>query len=324
MNPLVSIIIPCFNAADCVSEAIESALGQTYRNIEVIVIDDGSTDASLEKIKAFGERIRFETGPNRGGCAARNRGIELAQGEYIQFLDADDLLELKKIENHLPELAGDPRKTTVSEWLESDFETGKTLRHCKWPDEDWRRWLLLQALQTSAPLHLRENLIAVSGFRVGLKCCQEKDLHLRLARNGIEFHQLPFIGYTQRLKPGSVSANSLKTLQIRHELLWRIRETFEPGSAIERTWAPLYSEALAVAGRQLWKCGKKFEALTAFKRARDANFGRVVTQGNFTERLRVRLAAEAASLLSIFGGTNQSDREAASMLRGSDMGQVQT
>ncbi len=97
----VSIIIPCYNAEKYVAEAIQSALDQTYPHCEVIVIDDGSTDGSLEVIKCFGDKIRWETGPNRGGCAARNRGLELAQGEWIQFLDADDLISAEKIERQM-------------------------------------------------------------------------------------------------------------------------------------------------------------------------------------------------------------------------------
>lgn len=96
-TPLVSIIIPCYNAENYVAEAIQSALDQIYPNCEIIVIDDGSTDGSLEVIKSFGDKIRWETGPNRGGCGARNRGLELAKGEWIQFLDADDLIEQNKI-----------------------------------------------------------------------------------------------------------------------------------------------------------------------------------------------------------------------------------
>lgn len=98
---LVSIIIPCYNAEQYVGEAIQSALDQTYVNREVIVIDDGSTDGSLEIIKSFGERIRWETGRNRGGCTARNRGLELARGEWIQFLDADDLISPEKLQKQL-------------------------------------------------------------------------------------------------------------------------------------------------------------------------------------------------------------------------------
>jgi glycosyltransferase involved in cell wall biosynthesis len=106
--PLVSVIIPCYNAKNHVAEAIESALGQTHSNCEVIVIDDGSTDGSLDVIKRFVDRIRWATGPNRGGCAARNSGLQLAKGEYIQFLDADDRMNADKIEVQLAALENAP------------------------------------------------------------------------------------------------------------------------------------------------------------------------------------------------------------------------
>jgi glycosyltransferase involved in cell wall biosynthesis len=76
-----------------VARAIQSVLDQDYPNLEVIVIDDGSTDGSLDVIKSFGDRIRWQTGPNRGACAARNRGLGLTEAEYVMFLDADDYVE---------------------------------------------------------------------------------------------------------------------------------------------------------------------------------------------------------------------------------------
>lgn len=91
--PLVSIVIPCFNREAFVCKAITSALEHNYPNKEVIVIDDGSTDGSLNVIRSFGATVHWETGPNRGACAARNRGLVLAKGSYVQFLDADDYLE---------------------------------------------------------------------------------------------------------------------------------------------------------------------------------------------------------------------------------------
>ena len=100
-NKLVSVIIPCFNSARWIGEAIASCLQQTYAPIEIIVINDGSTDNSLEIIKAFGGAITWETGVNRGGDYARNRGFVLAQGDYIQYLDSDDYLLSDKIINQL-------------------------------------------------------------------------------------------------------------------------------------------------------------------------------------------------------------------------------
>jgi len=105
---LVSIIIPCYNAQAYVAEAIRSALDQSYPHCEVIVIDDGSSDGSLEIIKGFGDQIRWESGPNMGGCAARNRGFSLSRGAWIQFLDADDRLSPTKISAQMEALDRQP------------------------------------------------------------------------------------------------------------------------------------------------------------------------------------------------------------------------
>ena len=92
-RPDISIVIPCFNAAPWVARAIESVLAQDGVSTEVIVVDDGSTDRSLEAIRVYEDRIRIQTGPNRGACRARNEGLALARADYVMFLDADDYLE---------------------------------------------------------------------------------------------------------------------------------------------------------------------------------------------------------------------------------------
>ena len=106
---LISILIPCFKAERWIAQAIESALAQTWPEKEVIVVDDGSTDGSLEVIKSFGDRIRWETGPNRGGNAARNRLLELARGEWLQYLDADDYLLSNKVTEQMEFLPCTPK-----------------------------------------------------------------------------------------------------------------------------------------------------------------------------------------------------------------------
>ena len=98
---LVSAIIPVYNCERYLAEAIESVLNQTYQPIEVIVINDGSTDDTEAVAKRFDSSIRYYAHPNKGLGATRNRGVELAQGHFIAFLDADDLWVADKIERQM-------------------------------------------------------------------------------------------------------------------------------------------------------------------------------------------------------------------------------
>lgn len=105
--PLVSIIIPVFNSERYLVETINSALAQTWPNKEIIIVDDGSTDNSLAIAKSFNDpAVRTFKQENKGASAARNKGLLEAKGEYIQFLDADDLLNNVKVEAQVRLLAG--------------------------------------------------------------------------------------------------------------------------------------------------------------------------------------------------------------------------
>ena len=118
----VSVVIPCFNAEATVADTIESALAQTWEDLEIIVIDDGSTDSSTNVLRSFGNRIRANFGPKRGASAARNTGTTLATGAYIQYLDADDLLAPEAIERRLAALNENGADVAYSDWQR--FETG--------------------------------------------------------------------------------------------------------------------------------------------------------------------------------------------------------
>jgi glycosyltransferase involved in cell wall biosynthesis len=140
-KPLVSIIIPAYNAAKFIAETIQSAKAQTWANIEIIVIDNGSTDNTQEVIEGFKADIMLlKLADNKGAAAARNAGLSVAKGQYIQFLDADDLLSADKIESQLKVLnqlttqlatcktvhfnnGDDPKKTEPTRsWFDKDID----------------------------------------------------------------------------------------------------------------------------------------------------------------------------------------------------------
>ena len=101
-NKRVSIIVPNYNGGNTIEECINSVLNQTYQNFEIIVVDDGSTDNSIEILRKYtNENIKIIYQPNKGASSARNHGIKYATGDYIQFLDADDTLSPNKIESQI-------------------------------------------------------------------------------------------------------------------------------------------------------------------------------------------------------------------------------
>lgn len=113
---LVSIVIPCFNAARFLEEAVRSALAQSYGLVEIIIVDDGSTDGTAGIIHSFGSAIRAEFGPNRGASAARNLGTQRARGEFIQYLDADDVLPPEAVEQRVRVLEESGGDVAYSDW----------------------------------------------------------------------------------------------------------------------------------------------------------------------------------------------------------------
>lgn len=108
MDPLVSVIIPVYNGERFLREAVQSVLGQKHSSVEIIIVDDGSTDGTATVARSFPSTVRYLHQTNQGPAAARNRGIEHAQGSLIAFADADDLWPAGKLELQLPFLIKDP------------------------------------------------------------------------------------------------------------------------------------------------------------------------------------------------------------------------
>lgn len=147
MTPLVSILIPCYNAAPWLAATLESALAQTWPRLEIILIDDGSTDHSVAVARRYEPRgVRIATQLNAGASAARNHALRVAHGDFIQFLDADDLLAPDKIELQLRCLGAAPAgMIAAGPWGRFENDPASALF---FPEENWRdaahaEWLAL-------------------------------------------------------------------------------------------------------------------------------------------------------------------------------------
>ena len=212
MSVVVSIIIPCFNGEAYVSEAIGSALAQTYADKEVIVIDDGSTDRTLDIVKSF-RQVQWISGPRRGGGAARNEGLRLARGQLVQFLDADDLLHPRKLEIQVPLVAKAPGAVSFCDVSVVDMATGRPIEVLASHEPTSVRRCCFDKIQTSAPIHWKSDLDALGGFTEGLDCAQEFDLHLRQSCSGIHFSHTPQVLVTMRRRAGSVSSDYARVMK---------------------------------------------------------------------------------------------------------------
>jgi len=190
-QPLVSILIPCYNCENWVKQAVESGLNQTYPNIEIIVVDDGSTDRSFEILRQFLPRIRLETGPNRGGNIARNRAFELSAGEYIQYLDADDYLEPDKVARQVQFLEETKADVVYGDWRyrrhlpDSRFsyfdkiEIGGVQQDILASLVSGRWWIF-----PGAVLYRRRVVNEVGGWDETLRAAQDRDFFTSVALSG--------------------------------------------------------------------------------------------------------------------------------------------
>ncbi len=215
-HPLVSVIIPCFNATKYIGLAIESALNQTYKNLEIIIINDGSTDNSEEIIQHYQKldnRLIYLTQQNQGVSLTRNRGIETAKGDLIAFLDSDDAWEPENLEIKVKELISDPEV----HWVFSDMYLA---------DESFTKTEILEGVNTedildSLLLRRGEIIHAPSGIVLKKECftqtgirfdpratpTEDLDLCIRISAKGYQGKYVPGVLWTYRVLSGSLSRN---------------------------------------------------------------------------------------------------------------------
>jgi len=193
-NVAISVIIPTYNRAGYVGQAIESALSQTGVRAQVIVIDDGSTDDTAKAVAPYLDRILYVRQSNQGPAAARNHGLRLAQAEYVAFQDSDDYYLPGVLEALHSTLAARPELGAVQGGLEMVDETGERLRvEEPWheaPKLDLETALRLKPVYLQAMLVRKEWAERVGGFDITFHQGEDVDFLIRLVAAGCSIEWL--------------------------------------------------------------------------------------------------------------------------------------
>ena len=185
-KPLVSVIIPTFNRGYCLEESIRSVLEQSFIDFELVVVDDGSTDNTSELVRRFPavKLIRLEE-KNRGVSFARNRGVVEAQGDWVGFLDSDDLWEQGKLATQVKWIERHPDLQAVYTdeiWIRNGVRVNPMNKHRKYSGDIFRYCLPLCIVSPSSVLLRAKVLSEVGGFDESMPVCEDYDLWLRIAK----------------------------------------------------------------------------------------------------------------------------------------------
>lgn len=218
---LVTVVIPTYNSAIYLAEAVESVLAQTYRRFEIIVVDDGSTDHPQAVLEPFGSKVEYFRQKNLGPSAARNTGIRLGRGEVVAILDADDLWLLDKLEKQVQFMAnyrdvglvfGDAELFNASGMLIPSFfreklNASRLLGGNVILEDSFELLLGENFIPTSTVVMKRACLAKIGGFDESLKSVEDRDLWLRIARH-FPIGCLSDILVRKRVHDFNISSNS--------------------------------------------------------------------------------------------------------------------
>jgi len=237
-TPLVSVIIPTYNSGRFIAQAVQSVLDQTYHRFEVIVIDDGSTDATRDVLHAFHGHIRYCYQENCGPSAARNAGITIAEGDYICFLDADDTWMRNKLEVQLAFMAQhDDISLVFADTEEVDPEKGrhrsvlaKTLFRSdivsQIPIQDAFTKLLIENFIPTSMVMVRKECFAKAGlFDESLGVVEDRDMWLRIVAC-FKIACIPFILGNKRVHESNISRSTALTHRCRIVVWGNARRQF--------------------------------------------------------------------------------------------------
>ena len=224
MSPsTVSVVIPTYNRGHLVGEAVASVLGQTVPPLEVIVVDDGSTDDTRDRLRPYLPRVTYLHQTNQGVSAARNHGIRKARGEFIAFLDSDDVWHPRKLELQLGTFRARPELgllgTGPLQWPAPSFPEISSGDHGRVSLVSWAQLVVKNYLGTSSVMVRSAALKTAGGFDPVMKGSEERDLWLRVAEQwSVANLELPLVGWGAfagglGLQPDICQAGMLRTLR---------------------------------------------------------------------------------------------------------------
>ena len=248
--PQISVIVPAFNGCShYLTETIQSILDQTRTDFELIIVDDASTDQTHDIIPSHPRITYFRRDQNGGPAAARNDGAKLAKGEFLVFMDQDDLWEPTFLEETLPILQA--MADTAAVHTDGYFVNSKNeiIRYNRTIDTDWISKLLTKGhtLQTCGSLFRKTHFDSVKGYDEKMMICEDRDLQIRLSQK-YPLHHIPKPLFRYRLYANSVCSTTPreKSLSSRKYFL----EKYAPAcqqephlkNVLESQWAVLHSD----------------------------------------------------------------------------------
>jgi glycosyltransferase involved in cell wall biosynthesis len=211
-RPKVTVFIPVYNRADYIGAAIDSILAQSFTDFELLLVDDGSTDRSLEVIKSYQDpRVRVAcNAANLGIPRTRNRGLALARGEYIALLDSDDRAYPQRLAKQVEVLDRHPDYVQVGTWCRMMDAQGQPLKKSKRQPilpQDVDAQLLFRCALSNRSIMARTEILRQYGYRNDYPRCQDYDLHVRLAREH-KMANLPECLVYGRVHPQQITAQT--------------------------------------------------------------------------------------------------------------------
>lgn len=198
---MISVIIPTYNRAEFLEGAIQSVLDQDYfvkhPDFELLVVDDGSQDSTRDLVKQFGTAVRYLYQSNRGVSSARNKGLEVTSGEFVAFLDSDDLWKPQKLSRQMAFMVAHPEAVcscTEEIWIRREKFVNPKNKHRKYSGWVFDKFLPLCLLSLSSALFRRRIFAEIGSFDEELPACEDYDLGLRLAHSyPVDFMPEPLI-----------------------------------------------------------------------------------------------------------------------------------